>query len=111
MPYFYDPETRTRKELLPGVATRTFWGDRMLMSLVDFQPGAIIPPHSHPHEQAGMLLSGEVRLTIAGETRPVKPGDIYIVPGGSEHSLVVGDRVAQCLEVFTPVREEYKFPD
>ena len=111
MPYFFDPATRTRKELVPGIAARTFWGERMLMSLVDFQPGAAIPPHSHPHEQVGMMLVGEMRLTIAGETRTVKPGDIYIVPGGTEHSVVVADAAAQCIEAFSPVREEYKFPD
>lgn len=111
MSYFFDPETRTRKELLPGIATRTFWGERMLLSLVDFQPGAAIPPHSHPHEQVGMMLAGEMRLTIAGETRQVRSGDVYVVPGGVEHCVAVGDAVAQCIEAFSPVREEYKFPD
>lgn len=111
MSYFFDPETRTKAEPLPGVALRTFWGERMLMSLVDLAPGAVIPEHSHPHEQVGMMLRGEMRLTIAGEARLVKPGDIYIVPGGVVHSVVMGDCAAQCIEAFAPVREEYKFPD
>ncbi len=111
MTYFFDPTARTPHELLPGVTVRTFWGEQMLASLVDLQPNAIIPSHSHPHEQFGMLLIGSMQLTIAGETRDVKPGAIYIVPGGVAHSVVTGPAGAQAIEAFGPVREEYKFPD
>lgn len=111
MPYFFDPATRTKTEPLPGVALRTFWGEQMLVSLVDLTPGAVIPSHSHPHEQMGMLVSGAMVLTIADDTRQVQPGDIYIVPGGIAHSVLVGDTGAQAIEAFSPVREEYKFPD
>ncbi len=111
MTYYFDSAARTRKELLPGVATRTFWGDRMLLSLVDLDPNTTIPLHAHPHEQVGMVLSGTVEFTIAGETRQLGPGDIYIAPGGVEHSVRLGDSACQILEAFSPVREEYKFPD
>ena len=111
MPYFFDPETRTPKELVPGVVVRTFWGEQMLVSLVDLAAGAIVPRHAHPHEQFGMLLRGELRITIAGETQQLKVGSIYIVPGGVEHSVVTGPEGAQLIEAFSPVREEYKFPD
>jgi quercetin dioxygenase-like cupin family protein len=111
MSYFFNPETRSGKELVPGVVVRTFWGEQMLASLVDLAAGAVVPPHSHPHEQFGMLLRGEMRMTIAGETRSVRAGDIYLVPGGVEHSVHVGAAAAQAIEMFSPVREEYKFPD
>ncbi len=111
MSYFFDPNTRTPKELLPGIVTRTFWGDKMLVSLVDLEPNAAIPPHSHPHEQVGMVLRGEMELTIGGETRMVKVGDVYVVPGGTLHSVRMGTESCQVVEMFAPVREEYKFPD
>jgi len=111
MPYFFNPETRTGKLLLPGVVVRTFWGEQMLVSQVDLAPGAIVPAHAHPHEQFGMLLRGELRISIADETQQLKVGAIYIVPGGVEHSVVAGEEGAQLIEAFSPVREEYKFPD
>jgi quercetin dioxygenase-like cupin family protein len=107
--YFHSSADRARKPLLPGIVTRTFWGEKMLLSLVDLDAQAAIPLHSHPHEQVGMALLGELDLTIAGETRHVIPGDIYIVPGGVEHGLTVGDAPAQVIEAFSPVREEYKY--
>ena len=111
MPYFFDPETRTPKELVPGVVVRTFWGAQMLVSQVGLAAGAIVPAHAHPHEQFGMLLCGELRTTIAGEMQQLKVGSIYIVPGGVEHGVVTGPEGAQLIEAFSPVREEYKFPD
>ena len=107
--HFYDPQERERKELVAGVMARTFWGERMLMSLVDLEPNAVIPEHTHPHEQVGMVVSGEMRLTIAGETKQARPGDVYIIPGDATHGVVVGDAACQLIEVFSPVREEYKY--
>ena len=69
MPYFFDPETRTPKELVPGVVVRTFWGEQMLVSQVDLAPRRHRARPAHPHEQFGMLLRGELRITIVGETQ------------------------------------------
>jgi quercetin dioxygenase-like cupin family protein len=111
MTYFFDPETRTPKELLPGVIVRTFWGEQMLVSQVDLAPGAIVPAHAHPHEQFGTVLRGDMQISIAGETRAVQTGAIYIIPGDAQHSVFAGAEGAQLIEAFSPVREEYKFPD
>lgn len=106
---FYDPAERLPKELFPGAISRTFWGERTLMSLLELAPGCVVPRHSHPHEQVGIMLEGEMEFTIGDETRIVKAGDIFVIPGGVEHSVKVGDKPARALDVFSPVREEYKW--
>lgn len=111
MAYFFDSTARTPRELLPGVISRTFWGERMLMSLVDLAPGADIPAHSHPHEQVGIVMDGEMEMTIGEETRQLKSGDIYVIPGGVSHSVRLCAAPCRVFETFAPVREEYKFPD
>ena len=107
--YFFDLENREKKEVVPGVAIRTIWQDRMLLSIVDLEAGAVVPLHSHEHEQAGAVLSGDLELTIDGETRLLKPGDSYIIPGGVAHKAVAVNGPARVLDVFAPVREEYKY--
>ncbi|MBI3954073.1 MAG: cupin domain-containing protein [Chloroflexi bacterium] len=107
--YFHDPEAREHKQLLPGVRIRTFWGDKVLLSLVDLAPDAEVPPHTHPHEQAGMVLEGEATMMVGDETRAVRAGDIYIVPGGAVHAVKNGASRARFLDIFSPVREEYKY--
>ena len=109
MQHFCDLENRERKEIAPGVHIRTFWGSEMLLSVADIDANAVVPAHSHPHEQAGAILSGEFELTIGGETRCLKPGDTYIVPGDVEHGGKAGDAPTRVLDVFSPVREEYQY--
>jgi quercetin dioxygenase-like cupin family protein len=109
MPYFYKPAERTPKELFPGALSRTFWGEKVLFSYLELAPGAVVPPHSHPHEQAGMVIEGELAFTIGDETGTVKAGEIFIIPGGVQHSVKVGDQPARVLDVFSPVREEYQW--
>jgi len=111
MTFFFDPAARTPKELLPGVVLRTFWGDNVLLSLVDLAPGAVIPSHSHPHEQITTVVSGGLEMTIAGETRQCNPGAVAVIPGGTAHSVVNGPEPTRVIDAFSPVREDYRFPD
>ena len=90
-----------------GVERKTLvHGERTLMVRFRLAAGSSLPPHSHPHEQTGYLVSGRARFIIGGEPATVGPGDSWCVPGGVEHSLtVLEDSVA--VEVFSPVREAY----
>ena len=106
---FYDPKTRQTKTLFPGVQARTFWGDKLLLAVVDLEANAVVSAHIHPHEQGGIVIQGELEFTVAGETRLLHPGDLYIIPGGVEHVVKVGPKPAQVLDIFAPVREELKY--
>lgn len=79
-----------------------------MMSFVRFVPGAVVPTHSHPHEQMGILLDGEFEFTIGSETKRMKKGDLWRIPGNVPHSVKAGERGAYALDVFSPPREEYK---
>lgn len=81
-------------------------GDKTLMSEFRMEQGAVLPRHSHPHEQTGYLVSGKLQLTIGNKTFPVEPGDSWCIVGDMEHeALVLADSVA--IEVFSPIREDY----
>ncbi|ABK98362.1 cupin domain-containing protein [Pelobacter propionicus] len=92
---------------LDGIWQKTLvHGASTLMVEFRLQRGAILPLHSHPHEQTGYLVSGRIRLTIAGESRELEPGDSWCIPGDAAHGAeIMEDSVA--IEVFSPVREEY----
>ena len=96
-------------EIAPGIRIRTFWGDQMLLSIADLDANAMLPVHSHPHEQAGTVISGELELTIGGETRRLRPGEPFVIPGGVEHSGRTGDTPARVMDVFSPVRQDYQY--
>ncbi len=109
MHHFCDARNRERKQAAPGVWIRTFWSERMLLAIVDLEAEAVVPAHSHPAEQAGTVIAGRLRLTIDGETRTLKVGDAYLIPGGVEHSARPIDSAATVCDVFSPAREDYKY--
>ncbi len=106
--YFVEREKMHRKELAPGTKASLAWGKNIMLSLVEFEPGTLVPMHSHPHEQAGIVVEGEFDFIIGGERRRVKPGDMYIIPGGVQHSAIGLDKKAVALDIFSPPREDYK---
>ncbi len=109
MSYFKEAQSREPMELIPGARTRTFWGEHVLLSLVEIDAGAEVPNHTHPHEQAGIVVEGEMQMGIAGEERTLKPGDMYIIPGDVEHYARSQGTPVKVLDIFSPVREEFKY--
>ncbi len=106
--YFFEPMEKDPRELAAGILARTFWGEKMLMSVVDLEPNAEMPLHSHPHEQVGMILSGAFEMEIGGEKRLLKAGDVYVIPGDVSHCGRSLESAVKVLDVFSPVREDYK---
>ena len=107
--YFLETTDRGYKELAPGARTRTFWGAQMLFSLVEVEAGALVPLHTHPHEQGGIIVEGELEMGIGDEVKLLKPGDMYIIPGDVEHYAQGQQTRAVALDIFSPVREEFKY--
>jgi len=105
--YFVSRADCSRHEIFPGVHIFTSAGQQMMLSVVELAPHAVVQPHSHPHEQMGLLLEGELTFTIGGETKTLQPGAMWRIPGGVIHTCVAGDKPAKALDVFHPVREDY----
>ena len=107
--YFLDPSERETRELAPGARIRAFSGDNMTLSLVELDPHSLVPNHTHPHEQGGIVIDGELEMNIGGASKILKPGDMYIIPGEVEHWVKTEISSARVLDVFSPVREEFKY--
>ncbi|MFQ5839770.1 MAG: cupin domain-containing protein [Candidatus Methylomirabilales bacterium] len=105
---FADLEASPEREIAPGVKIRVAWGKHLMLSRVVMEPGAVVPMHSHPNEQAGIVLAGEFDFTIGTETRRVRTGDTYFIPGGVTHGCTASAGQAIALDIFTPPREDYK---
>lgn len=95
------------KQAVEGIEQKTLvYGDKTLMIEFKLLKDAVLPLHSHPHEQSGYLVSGHIRLTIDSETHDVKAGDSWCIPGNAKHGAeIIENSVA--IEVFSPVREDY----
>jgi quercetin dioxygenase-like cupin family protein len=105
--YVVSREECSKHNIFPGVDIFTTAGERMMLSFVEFEPHAVVEMHSHPHEQMGLLLEGELTFTIGDNEQVVLPGQMWRIPGGVPHKAVAGDAPVKALDVFCPIREDY----
>jgi quercetin dioxygenase-like cupin family protein len=106
--YFPGPDELARHTIFPGVNIRTCAAERMMLSVVDLAPHAVVEEHSHPHEQVGMLLQGQALFVIGGEEKLLQAGDLYRIPGHVSHKVTALDEPVRALDIFCPVREDYR---
>lgn len=77
-------------------------------------PGAVVASHSHQEVQVGMVVRGELSMTVGEVTKLMRPEhDVYIIPSFVEHSAVntsAGDTIALDIKRYKP-GETYTAPD
>jgi quercetin dioxygenase-like cupin family protein len=91
-----------------GVRMHPLFGEAGMLNWIDLEPGAGVPLHSHPHEQLGFVVRGEIEMRVAGETYICGVGHGYAIPGGVEHEGFAGPEGCLVVDVFVPVREDLR---
>ena len=95
------------REIVPGFHARMVHSEKMTFSVWDVEAGANLREHAHPHEQISTVLEGTFELNVGGTSKTLQPGMVVVIPSDVPHS---GKALTSCrmLDVFHPVREEYR---
>jgi quercetin dioxygenase-like cupin family protein len=101
------------RSLLPvpiweGIVARSVNGERLTLSIVELDPGAVVAEHSHEHEQLGMVIRGEMDFRIGDERRVLGPGETWRIPSNTPHEATAGPEGAVVIDVFAPVRADFR---
>ena len=108
----FSPTWTTRGEIegfvpFDGMVMQSVIGGKLMANWVTIEPHKVVPRHQHPHEQLGIMLEGQLELTLGNETRLLNPGDAYTIPPNLPHSARTLEQPCVVLDIFTPVREDY----
>ena len=81
-------------------------GEKSMVTKMNYKIGDKVPPHSHPNEQSGFVISGEYIIKYGEISDKLKSGDSYCIPENIEHAweVIIGGEV---IDTFTPPRLEY----
>jgi quercetin dioxygenase-like cupin family protein len=94
-------------QIWDGVVARVWQGEQAAMTAIELAPGAHVPEHQHPNEQNGVLVRGSATFRIGDETKELKPGAAWVIPGGVPHEVDVGPDGAFIVELFAPPRSDW----
>jgi quercetin dioxygenase-like cupin family protein len=104
---FTKKDTRDFRPLLDGITMRPLaWEEKTQLCEFNLQKGAKIPPHTHPYEQTGYLVSGKLNFRIGKTSNLAESGDSWSIPENVEHEVeILEDSIV--LELFSPIRPDY----
>lgn len=83
---------------------RTYLGHGRQSSVFVFQghPGPF-RKHIHvTHDEIGYVLAGSGSVNVGGVSRPVRPGDVWVIPSNTEHSGEFGNE-CRVLFISSPI--------
>ena len=103
----HDWAARPEREVFPGFHGRFIHSGRMTFARWRIDAGAVLPEHSHEHEQVVHTFAGELEIVIEGTRHLCTPSSVLIIPSGARHS---GRALIDCvvIDAFAPVREDYR---
>jgi quercetin dioxygenase-like cupin family protein len=96
----FTPEQGMKRQVLAH-------NDQLMLVRHYFEKGWVGARHSHPHHQLVYVVSGTIRVDVDGRVFDVQAGDSFVVDGGVEHQASALAE-SEVLDVFTPVREDYR---
>ena len=76
------------------IQSRAVRSDAGLVVFFTFLQDFDLPEHAHL-AQGGLLVSGEIELTIGGQAKSYRPGETWNIPAGVPHSARI--KAGTCL--------------
>ncbi|PUA33872.1 MAG: hypothetical protein B7O98_00155 [Zestosphaera tikiterensis] len=83
-------------------------GDKLMLIVNTLEPGALVPWHSHPHEQVSYVFKGRLTVKSQEGTYTVNEGEVLLFKSNEPHEVLnPGPEAAVVFEVFSPPREDF----
>jgi quercetin dioxygenase-like cupin family protein len=93
-------------QLAEGIEGHVVTADSFTVAHVSLKCGALLPEHSHYHEQVVNVTWGQLELTVQGTPFLLTPGKVMVLPPNVPHSgKAITD--VQVIDVFHPVRKDF----
>lgn len=94
-------------EIAPGIRRRTITsGAHMYQMRAELAAGSRMPEHQHSQEQIAHVISGRMKLIVAGVPNELAAGDAFYLASNIPHGVeTIEDTTV--IDTFSPPREDY----
>ncbi|MDQ3890418.1 MAG: cupin domain-containing protein [Actinomycetota bacterium] len=99
----------TRERIVFRETARETGGERLAYELFFVPRGFLAHDHVHPkQEERHEVVTGTLRMSVAGRERVLEPGDVEVVPRGTRHRIWTEDEreVHLRIEISPALRRE-----
>jgi quercetin dioxygenase-like cupin family protein len=96
------------QQIWERIAARSVHGERITMSVVELDPGAVVAEHSHDNEQLGIVLHGTMDFRVGDERLTLGAGGTWCIAPNTPHEATAGPEGAVVIDVFAPTRDDWE---
>ena len=96
---FWDLRTLKLDEFRPGIWSKLESGKNLTMAVMEIAPNKEGAAHDHPFDQCGIVLEGEIEMSVGEEKKLLKPMEIYFISAGVKHNWKTLSLSAKILDI------------
>lgn len=99
-----------KEQLNESLARQVVHGAQITLAKIYLRKGAIVPRHSHHNEQITTVQSGRLKFVFDDREQIVETNESLVIAAHEPH-LVEALEESLALDVFSPVREDWRSGD
>lgn len=96
---FWNLKTLKLGEFRPGIWSRIETGANLTMAFMEIASDREGTTHSHPFDQCGIIVEGEIEMFVGEERKLLRPMETYFIPAGLSHNWRTKTLPAKILDV------------
>jgi quercetin dioxygenase-like cupin family protein len=96
---FWDLKTLKLDEFRPGIRSKIESGTNLTMAFMEITPNKEGTAHDHPFDQCGVVIEGEIEMSIGDEKRLLRPMETYFISAGITHNWKTTSSAAKILDI------------
>lgn len=96
---FWDLKTLKLDEFRPGIWSKVESGSNLTMAFMEISPNKEGLAHDHPFDQCGIVVEGEIKMSMGEEKKWLKPLETYFIPAGIKHNWKTTTLHAKILDI------------
>ena len=96
---FWNLKTLKLDEFRPGIRSKLESGTNLTMAFMEIASDKEGTAHDHPFDQCGVVIEGEIEMSVGEEKRLLRPMETYFIPAGTEHNWKTSGLPAKILDI------------
>ena len=96
---FWNLKTLVLDEFRPGIRSKLESGTNLTMAFMEIAPNKEGSAHDHPFDQCGIVIEGEIEMSVGEEKKLLRPMETYFIPAEIKHNWKTMSLAAKILDV------------
>ena len=83
---FWNLKTLKLDEFRPGIRSKLESGTNLTMAFMEIAQNKEGTAHDHPFDQCGIVIEGEIEMSVGEERKLLRLMETYFIPAGINHN-------------------------